>query len=62
MTWGTSQYFMNTSSNTGTWLMPTVSSGGRSIGFSTDYVSPPRERTPLEWLDAEVEKTCALAR
>jgi hypothetical protein len=25
-------------------------------------VAPPRKPTALEWLDAEVERTCALAR
>lgn len=24
--------------------------------------APPKPRTALEWLDAEIEKTCALAR
>jgi hypothetical protein len=45
-----------TSTSTGTYIIPLTAAPG--------FVSPlpPRELTPLEWLDAEVDRTCALAR
>ena len=67
MTWSNSQYYYNTTStNTGTWVYPAISAGSSSVTFGESYapVAPaaPHEPTPLEWLDAEVERTCAKAR
>ncbi len=63
--WAYPQMYTSTTTNvsyplnlTGTWVGPTtISSDGGS------YSAPaPRPQTPLEWLDAEVEATCKLAR
>ena len=56
MTWSSDRYFYNTA--TATWPV-TISNG--YIG-TLESAPAPREPTALEWLDAEVEKTCALAR
>jgi len=44
---------------TGTTAYPYVVTAGAG-GWSQP--SPPRPQTALEWLDAEIERTCALAR
>lgn len=52
-------YYMpvvTTGSNATTWVM---GGGGGGAGWQPQ---PPRPQTALEWLDGEVEKTCALAR
>ena len=59
-----------TGSSSATW--PVIANGGTSYGKGVTYVSgggggglytpPPRPQTALEWLDAEVEATCKLAR
>lgn len=33
-----------------------------SLGYPSGVSATPRKKSPLEWLDAEVERTCALAR
>ncbi len=42
---------------TGTYVLPMTVYGSGGVS-----APPARQPTPLEWLDAEVEKTCALAR
>ncbi len=46
---------VTTGSNATTWVM----GGGGGAGWQPQ---PSRPQTALEWLDGEVEKTCALAR
>lgn len=64
MTWANS--WTNTSSST--FVYPLITSGGSSVTFGEiatyqpPQPAPPREPTPLEWLDKEIEDTCALAR
>ena len=53
---GTYIPWTGTTTTTGTYVMPMSVYGGG--GFSP----PPRQPTALEWLDAEIERTCALAR
>jgi len=61
-------WITNTANTSGsyTYTYPvTITSGGTigGGGGGGGYVpAPPREPTVLEWLDAEVERTCALAR
>lgn len=63
---------ISTSTNTvgGVYCTPIITTGGASGGVT--WVGggggggwtppPPAPQGPLDWLDAEVEKTCALAR
>jgi len=55
--------------NVGTFMLPAITSGavyvGGGNGGSVQAVWPapePKPQSALEWLDAEVEATCALAR
>jgi hypothetical protein len=64
MTWATGTYWGNSSTNIGTYIYPAVTSGS-SVGIlsTAPYVpTAPREPTALEWLDREVDATCAIAR
>lgn len=48
-----------TSSTTATVYVPwTVTSSGATA----QPALPPKPQAPLEWLDSEIEKTCAVAR
>ena len=49
-----SPYYINTNITSGV--------NGITSGAIWTEPAPPRKPTPLEWLDAEVERTCALAR
>ena len=50
-----------TTSSSTTWAMPVTLYSGS--GGSGGYTSPaPRPQTALEWLDAEIESMCKLAR
>lgn len=40
----------------------TTSSASSSISWNAPAAAPPREPTALEWLDREIEGTCAKAR
>ena len=69
-------YSLNTTTGNGSVMWPVVFttggssssgnyvySGGGSGGGSGGYTAPaPRPPTALEWLDAEIEKVCKLAR
>lgn len=66
-------YNVTTGGSSGvSWTMPlTISngsyvyggSGNYNAGADAGYVAPaPRPQTALEWLDAEIEATCKLAR
>jgi hypothetical protein len=59
-------YAYNTTVTTGTstsWTLPlTISNGSYVYSGSAGGVSAPRPQTALEWLDAEIEATCRLAR
>ena len=59
-------YNMVTTTGTSTnWTMPVTISTGDYVfsGGAGGYSMPaPRPQTALEWLDAEVEATCKLAR
>jgi len=55
--------------NVGTYMLPAITNGavyvGGGGGGSVQAVWPepePKPQSALDWLDAEVEKTCALAR
>lgn len=49
-------YFNITTTSASTYTMPLTTSG-------TSWAQvPERPKTALEWLDSEVERTCALAR
>jgi hypothetical protein len=59
-------------SSTGNWLYTTststsmplvISNGGGGGAYVATWPTPEAEpASPLEWLDSEIEKTCALAR
>ena len=60
MTWNNGTYWAGNTNVTYTY--PLVTSGS-SVSFGMNNVPPPLPLpTPLEWLDAEVERTCAKAR
>lgn len=63
---GGSGGYLQTATGTGTTTGTVVINDGYANGAAYTFAGsanpPPRELTPLEWLDAEVEKTCALAR
>ena len=49
--------WLNTTSSNTTFYIPATTT-------ATTIAGPPQPKpqTPLEWLDAEIERTCALAR
>lgn len=53
----TTTYITNTSSSAATYVLPT-----QFFATSTLTAPAPKPLTPLEWLDAQIERTCALAR
>jgi hypothetical protein len=63
--YGISNVTTGSTTNVGTFVYPAVTNGVTYIssGGTGSWSAPePKPQSALEWLDAEVEKTCALAR
>lgn len=48
----------SSSSSSTTFYIPVTTAGSATMWTP----AAPRPQTPLEWLDAEIERTCAIAR
>lgn len=60
--YGSAWNFGNT---TAAWINTSITAGSSTVypNYGTPVAAAPkREKTPLEWLDAEVERVCELAR
>ena len=63
--WNASQnagWYITSTTTSSPYYINTNITSGASTGAVWTEPAPPRNSTALEWLDAEVERTCALAR
>lgn len=63
MTWNNGSYWGTSASTTMIYPVTYTNTSATTIAVGGSYAPPaPRAPTALEWLDSEVESTCARAR